>query len=174
MANPGGRAPAGPRVATFLTTLRMIFFAYLLGLFTFGFVLLVITGNAEEKKAVAGELLIGLIAVGLVGIAGALWSRRRPLDTASAATLATSYRTNMLVGIAFSEAPVVLTVAATLITDRLWLYPFGLVPALIGFWVVGPSARDIRRQQERVSSQGSALSLMDVLTQPPARPERDP
>jgi hypothetical protein len=172
MTRPAGRTPTAPRGGSFLTTLRAIFLTYVVGLFAFGVVLLVITGNAKEKKTVATGLVGAMIAVGLVGIAGALWSRRRRLDTTSAATLAMSYRTNMIVGIAFSEAPVVLSVLATLTTDRLWLYLVGLVPALIGFAVVGPSARDVRRQQERVTSQGSSLSLMDSLTRPPAPPAR--
>jgi F0F1-type ATP synthase membrane subunit c/vacuolar-type H+-ATPase subunit K len=103
-----------------LVPLRMIFLSFVMALLLFGFLLIFITGGAE-KKDVSPALVGGVIAAGLIGVAGARWSQRRPLVITSAADLANSYRTNMFVGIALSEPAALLAFVACMITGRLWL-----------------------------------------------------
>ena len=168
MSRRGGPAPGGP--ASALAPLRMIVVAFVTALLMLGFVLVMVTNAATQRRTVPPALTAGLAAAAIAGVAGAAWSQRRALPATSASALATTFRANVFVGAAFAEAPALLAFGVSIIVGRPWPYAIGLAGGLIGFAIVAPTASNVRRRQERITSEGSPLSLMDALTQP-GRPD---
>jgi len=119
----------------------------------------------------AGPWVVG--TVGLICIAANLWLMRRdvrvPPDL-STASLASQYRTRMLIGVGIADLPVLISIAATFaIQNSLWLIVLGAALTLAALGVVAPSRTNIARDQGRLREQGSALDLTRALNAMPPR-----
>jgi hypothetical protein len=139
------------------TLYRSLFYT---GLF-YGFVLYFIADDVvDEIDTLLGGLLV---ALGIAGIAGAMWSQRRPFDPRSADSIAASYRTNFMIGYAFAEAPLIVGFVLGLIRHEMWPY-LAVVPFyVIAMLILRPSQTNLERQDEKLRATGSALSLEQSL-----------
>lgn len=86
------------------------------------------------------------------------------MSTTDARSLAESYRSNLLLGIALNQAPLLLSFLLCFITDELWPYLLDLPFYLIGMALIAPGRRNLNRRQKQISAQGSALSLGRALS----------
>jgi hypothetical protein len=115
----------------------------------------------DEGSAPALVLIYGLLMLVVVA-----WIGRRTLDRLSLVKLAASYRSRMFAGIGVAETPAMVAIGSLFVGGSLWMYFLGLVPALIDLWMAAPSRRNIARDQAKLSSLGSPLSLTEALMAP--------
>ncbi len=151
-----------------LTILRTIFLAFVAALFLYfvAFSYIEPWDGGDERW-----LPWAVVAIGIVSLIWIARIRRRQLSTASAASLADSYRVLFFVGIAVAEGAALAGIAGVLLSRSLWLYLVGLPFALVGMWTMAPSHHDIQRRQRDITAAGSPLSLLDALiSAPPPRP----
>jgi hypothetical protein len=145
-----------------LRTLRLMFVAILIPLLLFVFTThtIVSDGVAGEAPAWVGP---GLALWGLAAVAAVLWFRSRRLDTSDAPSLVASYRSAFLICLGLAESPALGGMAVALLIDELWPYLEGLAFALVGLALIAPTGRNLERQQQQITAQGSALSLVEAL-----------
>ncbi|HWL64855.1 MAG TPA: hypothetical protein VNP73_02680 [Actinomycetota bacterium] len=107
--------------------------------------------------------LMVVLGAGVVGIAGAHWSTRRPLALESNESLASSYRTAFFSGFGLSEMPLMLAFVACFITKDLWPYLSELPLWLIGMSLIAPTNSNLAKRQQEIAAQGSILDLAEAL-----------
>jgi hypothetical protein len=153
-----------------LIVMRILFLALLMSSFLILFVLTFIVGRLGIPAPALGLLIA---ALGIVGIAGAVWASNRELDVSTAFALAESYRTHFLLAFALSEAPLVVSFLVCLVRHQQWPYLVALPFHLIGMALIAPGPRNLNRHQEEISSRGSQLSLGRSLSSfPPGKGKR--
>jgi hypothetical protein len=160
------RAPDG------LTSLRSIFVGLVAALPLF----LVSFSYIVREPGPVGFAPPAVVRVGRLSTIGISILHRRTLPTGSLESLATSWRARFFIGVGFAETPALVGLALTLPTDTLWIYLIGIVFSLIGFWRVGPTKRNLARDQDSIRSTGSPLDLTEALmtagSQTPGSPPR--
>jgi hypothetical protein len=102
---------------------------------------------------------------GMGALAAVVWTRRRPLAASSAQALAQSYLTNMVLGIAFAENPVLIGYVCIFIFGSVWSYVVGVTIGYIGLLLIAPTRSDIERRQAEIH--GSTLLLGRALVETP-------
>jgi F0F1-type ATP synthase membrane subunit c/vacuolar-type H+-ATPase subunit K len=105
-------------------------------------------------------------AAGVAALIGIGFVRARPLDIADDTRLAGSFRAAMFIGIGLCEAPALLGVAGSLLTDSLWILVLGLVPTMVGFALIAPGPHEIGRRQRQIVAAHSHLDLALALLRP--------
>jgi hypothetical protein len=150
--------------------LRILFIALLMSSFLILFVLTFIVDRLGTSDPRLGVLVV---ALGIVGIAAAIWAANQELDVGTAAALAHSYRTHFLLGFALSQGPLLVSFLICLIRQQQWPYLVALPFHLIGMALIAPGRRNFNRHQEQISSRGSPLSLGRSLSSfPPGKGKR--
>ncbi len=107
------------------------------------------------------------ISVGLLSIAAAMFCRRRKLDVSSEEALAESYRTLFFLSFALVEAPYLAAFVLTFVVDERIVVIAALPFYLLGMFMIAPLSGEMRRRQQQITAQGSALSLEDALRKMP-------
>ncbi|MCB1002621.1 MAG: hypothetical protein KDB35_00385 [Acidimicrobiales bacterium] len=163
---PGGMAAeqrrADARGADGLVLLRQLCVAFLVSLGLFGVVLAFIyAGPLEDPMAFAPWLVLAVGVGGLVGVPFV----ERPLDCASDASLAATYRTRFFLRVAAAQAPALFGFVGFFLTAW-WLYPLGLAFALVGFARLAPTVRHLAADQEVLLASGCNRDLVHALRHP--------
>ena len=153
-----------------VSVLRALFLVFVIALFLYLFVVFQIV--EEDGDPARSWVVWGIALLGLASIAGSRWTATRPLKTSSERELANSFRTNLFIGIAFSETPALLGLALAFVESSRWLYVEGLVFSLVALWMVAPTRGQIERRQRDVTAAGSPLSLGEALS--PSYPRSEP
>jgi hypothetical protein len=145
-----------------LTAMRavMVNFAVALGLINL-VVWFTSSGPGEAGlSGTAGGLIVGAVGVTTVLI---VWFLRRPLDCASDAALAGSYRTRFFVRVAFADVPALVGFAVSAPTLNPAMYPLGLAFTAIGFARLAPTAGRLATDQRELDRSGCGRSLVRAL-----------
>lgn len=156
-----------------IEALRAVFVSFVFAVLLFGVVLAFLPlKRAAPGWSGAGALaVVGVVGVACasVAVAVAVVLHRKPLDTASVATLSQSYRKNFFVKIAFAEVVTLTAFVLSFLAASHLVYPFGLAFTLVGFGIVAPGRRDVRRRREQL--RGTDLDFLVALRDvpPPAR-----
>jgi len=152
-----------------IEALRAVFVGFVFAVLLFGVVLAFL----PLKRADPGWSATGaLAAVGIVGVAclcAVVVLHRKPLDHDSVGSLAQSYRKTFFLKIAFSESVALVAFVLSFLAASHLVYPLGLAFTLVGFGIVAPGRRDVRRRREQL--RGTDLDLLVALRDvpPPAR-----
>jgi F0F1-type ATP synthase membrane subunit c/vacuolar-type H+-ATPase subunit K len=156
-----------------LLVMRRVFLSFPLMLVGFAVVLAFIypMGGAEDGDgAVTWAAAVVVVGLGSMVLARVL---SRPLDPSSDADLASSYRTRMLLRIAFAETPALLGFVVTFIEPgSLWVYGLGCLFSAAGFVYAAPTRRQLEQEQEQLTDAGSPRSLVFALRSTSAAPGR--
>lgn len=117
--------------------------------------------------SVASSALIA--AVGVLALAAQrVVVARRPLKLGSAGQLAISYRSRFFARVAFAQLPIFIGFVATfLVVVSPIPYLIALPFTCVAFALAAPTAARIARDQEWIRMQGSGLSLLAALDEPP-------
>ncbi|MFN2545674.1 MAG: hypothetical protein ABR600_14045 [Actinomycetota bacterium] len=153
-----------------LENARTLFTSFVVTPLVIAIPLAFVTSGDEKHGATAWAL--GVTAFGLVNLVAVQWVRKRPLVKDSPDSLAQSYVQNMILGIAFAEAPALLGFVGATVTGAIWVYPIGAVIALIGMLLVAPTRWDIERRQSELRGSSLLLGRALIETRRPSRHAR--
>lgn len=142
-----------------LVVLRQFFLSFVVALLLFGLVLVFLYAGPADDPLVVMPLLVVALGVSCL-VAQRVFSK--PLDLATPASLAGSYRTRFFLRMALGETPALFGFVGFFLYDW-WLYPLGLVFTAVGFAYAAPSVRNFAADQERIDAQGSRLRLVPAL-----------
>ena len=152
-----------------VSTLRAMFLAFVLPLPMYLYVVFaIVEGEGEPLQTWA---VSAIVLAGVLAIVGARWAATRPLATSSEQELASSFRRNFLIGIAFAEGPMLLGLVLALVERSRRPFLVGLAFTLVGLWIVAPTRGQIERRQRDVTAAGSPLSLGEALSRSYPRSE---
>lgn len=145
-----------------LIALRTMTLSFALGLVLINFVVYMLdrggdTGSWSNGAGVALVVTNGLLDLLVVHF----W--RRPLDCADDARLAASYRTRFFLRLAFAESAALVGFVAFLLTGNGLMYPLGLAFSLAACPSFLPTAGRLEREQEELTDNGCARSLVAAL-----------
>lgn len=145
-----------------LIALRSTFIGLVGSLFaiTITFSLLKPTGHASWTLWI-------VVVIGTLSLAYITRLRRRPLDSRSLETLATSYRIRWLIGVGLAEAVALWGFVGTFFGGNYPTYFVGVGFSLVGLLMMAPTRGDIERRQEQITAAGSPLSLLKAVTSIP-------
>lgn len=151
-----------------ITELRAVFLSFAEALLLIASVLPLII--EEKEGSVVQPWMVGFFIVYSVScFLGVLWGRSRPPRTEDAEALTGSYRTRLFLGISFAQSPALVAFVGSIIAGRAWPYFVGLSISALGLALIAPTSGDIERQQRLITAQGSTLSLVEALAQPPEK-----
>jgi hypothetical protein len=145
-----------------LVVLRQTFVTFSIALVLFGVVPPLVQQSGES--VMPWLLILGVLVV--VGL-GAARVVEKPLDCATDALLAASYRTRLFVRIAFGEGIALFGFVAVFQGAPLWLYYAGAAVSLIWFWTrAAPTRAALARDQQELNASGCSRSLVAALRGP--------
>ncbi len=151
---------------TRLKSLWVIYLALVMGVATFAVILavLVVTGDPVDDPPIT-LALVAFVFGAIVVVAGPKVAPK--LDGSSEAALFRTYQSRLIIRMALTEGPVLFMFVTFLLTHAWWTMLVGVVFAVVGFFPAAPTRSSIERDQETLSEQGSAVSLLGVLSQAP-------
>ena len=144
-----------------VAAIRRLFLMFLLTPFV---ILIVVFFVFEGVGEMSFPLAALLFSAGVFGIGAAAWASRRPLPSDDPASLAQVYRTNLFVGFALNETPLMLAFALCFVEEAYWPYLIVFPMYLIGMAQIAPSPRNLERIQQQIHRSGSSLQLGRALT----------
>jgi hypothetical protein len=118
---------------------------------------MIVTGLFEATDEPLAWALVGIGAV--AGVAGTAWVGRQQLVCGPPESLANQYRTRLFVGIALAQFPALLGFVAAFLVDDAWPALVGLVPSLVGFGRIFPTAGRIAAHDRALQSSGCPHTL---------------
>jgi hypothetical protein len=143
-----------------LRSLRAIFLGFAGSLVIYGVVLVIIGGGQAAGNA--GPWAVALGAYGIVSLA-LTRAFERPLDCASEAALAQTYRTRFFMRVAFAQSAALFGFVAVFVVGPVWLYLLGAAFTAVGYARVAPTRANLAADQQRLAEQGCAGSLVAAL-----------
>jgi F0F1-type ATP synthase membrane subunit c/vacuolar-type H+-ATPase subunit K len=149
-----------------ITTLRILFLAYLMALALYGFVLLFIEPFRSEHYGLGWAIGIGALALANLVLVRQV---ERLLSCDSEEALAKSYRTRLFIRLAFAESTALLGFVASFLIDGNWIYFFGFLCSLPAFIRLAPTKAAFIRDQDELTNRGCALSLMQAIRRTPPK-----
>jgi hypothetical protein len=154
-----------------LVLLRTVLLSFVSSLVLFAVILSALP-MGDRRWQVHNAIGIGvLIAVASLAEQAVVWRfMERPLPCGEG--LVVAYRTRFFLRIAFANAGAMFAFVCSFLSNRWWLYLFGLAVGLIGLLRAAPTRAALERDQERLREQGCTDSLLAALMQPPSRPAR--
>ncbi len=158
-ARPRGTAPS------ILTSLRIIYLSLVAGVVLFTLVVGYLVATTEPPEDPPNQMAIVVVAVSVL----ALVLRSRivpPLDATDDRSLASSYKSRMIVRMALGEAPVLFALVVFFLTFEWWMLALVVVIGIVGLAPPAPTRAAIEADQQGLMTQGSGLSLLDALTRP--------
>lgn len=148
-----------------LLTLRSVFLAFVLAIALIGLVVIVLDSGSGLSGTRRDVEIPGLLTIA-AGVTSLWLGRvigRRPLDCATDARLAATYRTRFFLTIAVAESAALIAFVMFILTSAATLYAIGAVFTLIGFATVAPTAARLQREQEQLQTSGCRSSLLLAL-----------
>lgn len=146
--------------------LRTIFSAFLVGTVLFGLVVIFSILGAKDSTEPPQYLVIWvMLGIGVV-LQLVVAKVERPLDTSSQASLSASYRGRCIIRAAVAEGASLAGLVAALVAVQLWAVPLTVLVTVYGWVRAAPTEAAIRRDDERLQSQGSPTSLTATLWSP--------
>jgi len=150
-----------------LQILRNVFISFCTAVVLIGVVVLLL-GDIDPKQPDRPTLAV-LIVVGVSVISLTLQRLlARPLDCATPASLAATYRTRFFLRIAFAETCSLVAFAVYIVIGPGWVYLLGLTFTLFGFTLAAPTRAKLRADQDALGTRGCTLSLVAALRAPMA------
>ena len=124
--------------------------------------IVLIVGGADD-----GDLspAFGVMLTAVAGVVAQAVGRsvERPLDGSSEAALASSYRTRFFLRLAFSESVALVGFVLSILSGSALPYLIGMLGTLAGFARLAPTAAHLEVDQQVLTGQGCALSLVAAL-----------
>jgi hypothetical protein len=151
-----------------LLLLRRLFVMYAAALVIIGSVRASLgsTGPQWSTRSTAGVGL-GVAAIGLLELFLMQRFVERPLPC-DAAGLPGAYRTRFFLRMAFADAPALVAFSFSFVSERWWLYLFGLAPAFVGFLHAAPTRAAIEREWRELEARDCGVNLLAALMAPVA------
>jgi F0F1-type ATP synthase membrane subunit c/vacuolar-type H+-ATPase subunit K len=143
-----------------LRSLRAIFLGFAGSLVIYGVVLVIIGGGRATGNA--RPWAVGLAAYGVLDLA-LVRAVERPLDCASDAALAQTYRTRFFMRVAFAQSVALFGFVAVFVVGPVWLYLLGAAFTAVGYARLAPTRANLGADQRRLAEQGCARSLVTAL-----------
>ena len=148
-----------------ITTVRIMYLAFVTALGWYGFVLGFIAPFRSERNGVGWAIGIGALALANLVV---VRSVERPLSCESETALAGSYRTRLFIRLAFAESTALLGFVASFLIDGNWIYFFAVLCSAPAFVRLAPSRTALIREQDELTARGCSHSLVAALrTTPP-------
>lgn len=160
-ARKGGSTSTAPLLA-----LRVIFSAFLVGTLTFGILVVFLILSADQATADTQPLIAWVMLAAGVLVQLAIAKFERPLDPTNQETLVTSYRSRCIIRAAAAEGASLAGLVGALTSLELWAVPLTALLTVVGWRRAAPTEAAIRRDDERLQSQGSPTSLTAALWNP--------
>ena len=137
-------------------------------------VALYITQNHHHKASLHLNPYLLAVVIVIIGIAGQVAVRvvEPPLKGTSDASLLATYRSRFFLWVGVGESPAFIGLAAALASNRFWLYPVGVIFAVLSYFRIAPTARHLARDQRQLDQAGMSRSLLSALASMPARRPR--
>ncbi|HEX2296341.1 MAG TPA: hypothetical protein VHN37_13660 [Actinomycetota bacterium] len=149
-----------------VTTIRTLFLALTGAAFM---ILFVMTYVFEDVGSPDPFLAAVVVALGLAGMAGAAWTRRRPLEGNDESEVAGAYRTLFFLGFALVEVPLLLGFTLSYVQGELWPYLTELPLFVAGMTLIAPGRHNLDKRDEELRARGSVISLRHALNAPISR-----
>ena len=149
-----------------ITTVRILYLAFVSALALYGFVLSFLAPFRSEHDGLGWAIGIGALALANLVIARSV---ERPLSCDSEAALAGSYRTRLFVRLAFAESTALLGFVASFLIDGNWIYFFAVLCSLPAFIRLAPTKAAFIRDQDELTNRGCALSLIEAIRHTPPK-----
>ena len=151
-----------------ITTLRILFLAYVIALALYGVVLLFVEPFRSAHNGLGWAIGIGALALANLVLVGRI---ERPLSCDSEAALGGSYRTRLFIRLAFAESTALLGFVAAFLIDGNWIYFFALLCSIPAFIRLAPTKLAFVRDQDELTGRGCALSLIEAIRRTPPKPK---
>jgi hypothetical protein len=151
-----------------ITNARALFLTFFIALLFVGLVLLSIV-RGPGKQGSWPAIVLGV--VGLASVYAVQRVRRTPFWRGTdPQRIARQYLTPMVLGIAFGEAPALISFVISVIQRVHWPYLEGLGFAVVNFASIAPTRSDIERRQMQLREAGVSINLgQSLLDLPPSR-----
>jgi hypothetical protein len=120
-------------------------------------------GGPSSELCIAIVCGIGVASIGAVSVL-----RKRPLDASSAEMVASAYRKNLFLKVAFAQVPSLSAFVLTFLSVRHAVYWVGLAWSFLAFAVGAPTRADVERRQNEIRLSRSPLDLLDALQSVPS------
>ena len=168
-----GAVRMGASARSMLSTLRLVFVAYVASVVLFGIVLFFAVSPGNDEASLSGIAVAVVVAAGLVGLVGARLLEK-PLDCTDAQVLAAAYRTRFFLRVAGAEIGAFAGFVMAFVVHDAVAYLPGLALTMIGLWRAAPTAKHIEADQEALNAAGCPRSLLATLTVAPTPPGLEP
>jgi hypothetical protein len=161
----GGRVNNGVRQFWFLIA-GLAGALFMIGVTIGGYLL---DGQHHKTSLHLNPYVLAVVAIAL-GIAGQVLVRvvDSPLNGSSDSSLVASYRARFFLWVGVGEAPAFTALLFAIATNHFWIYPVGLVFAMLSFVRITPTVRHLAKDQLRLDQSGTHCSLVSALASMPA------
>lgn len=146
--------------------MRVIFSAMLVGTLAFGVVVVIIILTAKSTSEGSQAVIVAVLLGAGVLVQLAIAKVEPALDTSTPESLGGSYRSRCVIRTAAAEGASLIGLVAALISGQLWVIPLVALLTFLGWRRAAPTEAAIRREEERLQSQGSPTSLTAALWSP--------
>jgi hypothetical protein len=158
------RAGSGPP----LVAIRSLFAGFATAPLLIG-VVVILLGKGSGASAIGVRNGCVAVAAGALVLEVAAARLVPPLRGDGPIELTASYRSRLLLDMAFSQASALLGFAVMVAADLPpWPYAVGVVACFVGLRRTAPTRRGLARDQARLVADGYRIDLLEVLTTPPA------
>ena len=163
-------SPGPPHVPTPLSTLRMLFFAFSLGIALISFVAVPIlaagSDSADKIDPAVPTAVVFVIGLALHLVGQGFSRPDRFSACGSRAQLVAMFRTQFMLRIALAEASALCGFVAFIVTANVIPYAVGVAWTILGFIRIAPTRRHLERLQDDLALQGCPYQLLDTLENP--------
>ena len=149
-----------------ITTVRILYLAFVTALGCYGFVLGFIAPFRSEHNGLAWAIGIGALALANLAIVRRV---ERPLSCESETALAGSYRTRLFIRLAFAESTALLGFVASFMIDGNWIYFLAVLCSVPAFVRLAPTKAAFIRDQDDLTNRGCAYSLIEAIRRTPPK-----
>jgi hypothetical protein len=159
----GGRANNGVRQFWFLLA-GLAGALVMIGVTIGGYLL---DGHHPKTSLHLNPTALTVVAIAL-GIVGQVLVRvvDPPLNGSSESSLVATYRARFFLWVGVGEAPAFIALVFAIATNHFWIYPVGLLFALLSFVRIAPTARHLAKDQRRLDQSGTPCSLVVTIHLP--------
>lgn len=162
---PFSRGGGNPSGGDPLVVIRTLFVSFVTFLVVLGILVpFFAPSNVDVSRTLEAVVFAGLVLLGVAGVSTVRFFRAT-LECSSDGALASSYRTRLFLRIAFAESIALVGFVVTF-QGVVWAYYLAAAFSVVGFWILAPTARNLARDQDRLTSSGCTRDLVRAIRNP--------